>query len=54
MAADPDPLVRQFLTMNDHLPPELLARVAADPDSSVRSGVIGDGVMSPMPCAGCC
>ncbi|MFE5866732.1 hypothetical protein ACFQ77_40175 [Streptomyces virginiae] len=41
LAADPDPLVRQFLTMNDHLPPELLARLAADPDSSVRSGVIG-------------
>ncbi|MFB6484753.1 hypothetical protein ACFCXF_40440 [Streptomyces virginiae] len=39
LAADPDPLVRQFLTMNDHLPPELLARLAADPDSDVRSAV---------------
>lgn len=40
LAADPDPLVRQFLTMNDQLPPELLARLAADPDGSVRSGVV--------------
>lgn len=40
LAVDPDPAVRSFLAMNEHLPTELLALLASDPESSVRSSVI--------------
>ncbi|MFE7215430.1 hypothetical protein ACFY0A_38270 [Streptomyces sp. NPDC001698] len=36
LADDPEPLVRSFLAMNEHLPAELGARLAADPDPGVR------------------
>ncbi|MGW0940644.1 hypothetical protein [Streptomyces sp. NPDC002666] len=40
LAADPDPSVRSFLAMNEHLPTELLACLAADSETRVRSSVI--------------
>ncbi|MCX5077915.1 hypothetical protein OG321_36280 [Streptomyces sp. NBC_00424] len=40
LAADPDPSVRSFLAMNEHLPTELLALLAADSEAGVRSSVI--------------
>lgn len=40
LAADPDPFVRSFLAMNEHLSTELLACLAADAETSVRSAVI--------------
>ncbi|MGW2932795.1 hypothetical protein ACWDA7_13225 [Streptomyces sp. NPDC001156] len=36
LADDPESLVRSFLAMNEHLPAELGARLAADPDPGVR------------------
>ncbi|MCX5297442.1 hypothetical protein OG898_13275 [Streptomyces sp. NBC_00193] len=35
LAADPDPSVRSFLAMNEHLPAELLALLAAESEASV-------------------
>ncbi|MEU8765111.1 hypothetical protein [Streptomyces sp. NPDC048659] len=40
LAADPDPSVRSFLAMNDHLPAGLLEVLAADSEASVRSSVV--------------
>ncbi|MGE7387035.1 hypothetical protein ACQKM2_16305 [Streptomyces sp. NPDC004126] len=40
LAADRDPSVRWFLAMNEHLPPELLAVLAEDPEPSVRASVV--------------
>ncbi|WP_405692486.1 hypothetical protein [Streptomyces sp. NBC_00057] len=31
--------MRSFLAMNDHLPPELLTRLAADPEPSAQSSI---------------
>ncbi|MFE7558822.1 hypothetical protein [Kitasatospora sp. NPDC057500] len=36
LAGDPDPLVRAFLTMNEHLTADLMARLAGDSDPMVR------------------
>ncbi|MFG2489443.1 hypothetical protein ACGFSI_42755 [Streptomyces virginiae] len=54
LAEDPDPLVRSFLTMDDHLSPELLARLPPTRTAACGRRSSADGAMFPMPCAGCC
>ncbi|MET7365939.1 hypothetical protein ABZS61_08915 [Streptomyces sp. NPDC005566] len=49
LAGDPDPSVRTFLAMNEHLPAELLALLAEDAEPSVRSSVIGNWRHAPEP-----
>ncbi|MEU9713996.1 hypothetical protein [Streptomyces sp. NPDC047976] len=49
LAADPDPAVRVFLAMNEHLPPALLAVLADDPEPSVRASLVSHCRHAPEP-----